>query len=429
MSKSVVGRIAGVGKATVILVGLSLMLALAIGAESASAATVQQLAAAWGGNDRGQLGNGISGSGTDSNRPVGVGGGLNARNIQALAGGTLHTLALKNDGTVWAWGWNNVGQLGNGSFTTTGCQCISTPVQVHDPSDPSGFLQGVTAIAAGGDHGLALKSDGTVWAWGFNGSGQLGNANTGTNSHTPVQVHDPSDPSNFLQNVAAIDAGASHSLALKNDGTVMSWGANNVGQLGNGTSSPGASSNVPVPVSNLSGVTAVSGGGNLSLALKGDGTVMSWGSNDANQLGNGTTGGSSNVPVAVSNLRGVRAISAGGNYALALKKTRKGNVVRAWGGNLSGQLGNPTAGNSSNVPVAVSGLKGIKAISAGGDFGSGNHSLALKTDGTVMSWGANDAGQLGNGDDTFTISNVPVRVVNLSGVTTIAAGGYHSLAK
>jgi alpha-tubulin suppressor-like RCC1 family protein len=101
----------------------------------------------------------------------------------------------------------------------------------------------------------------------------------------------------------------------------------------------------------------------------------------------------------------------------------------SWGFNDANQLGNPTAGNSSNVPVAVSGLKGIKAISAGGDFGSGNHSLALKTDGTVMSWGANDAGQLGNGDDTFTISNVPVRVVNLSGVTTLAAGGYHNLAQ
>ena len=84
---------------------------------------------------------------------------------------------------------------------------------------------------------------------------------------------------------------------------------------------------------------------------------------------------------------------------------------------------------SSNVPVAVSNLKGVKAISAGGDFGSGNHSLALKSDGTVVSWGSNSDGQLGNGDDTFSDSNVPVRVINLTGVTTIAAGGYHSLAE
>jgi alpha-tubulin suppressor-like RCC1 family protein len=178
----------------------------------------------------------------------------------------------------------------------------------------------------------------------------------------------------------------------------------------------------------LQGVTAISGGGTLSLALKNDGTVMSWGGNDAGQLGNGTTGGSSNVPVAVSNLRGIKAISAGGNFALAIKKTPKGTVVRSWGSNNWGQLGN-AAGNNSNVPIAVSGLKGVKAISAGGQFGAADHSLALKTDGTVMSWGANGSGQLGNGDNTFTNSNVPVRVVNLSGVTTIAAGGHHSLAK
>jgi len=124
-------------------------------------------------------------------------------------------------------------------------------------------------------------------------------------------------------------------------------------------------------VSNLSGVKAIAGGGVNSLALKTDGTVRSWGSNDADQLGNGTSGGISNTPVTVINLNGVKAIDAGGNFGLALKKTRTGTVVRAWGGNLSGQLGNPNIGNSSNVPVAVSGLKGVKAISAGGF-----HSLA-----------------------------------------------------
>jgi alpha-tubulin suppressor-like RCC1 family protein len=423
MLKSVAGKVTWVGKARVLLACLSMLLALAIGVEAASAATVQQLAAAWGGNDRGQLGNGISGSATDSTRPVGVGGGLNATNIQALAGGNHHSLALKSDGTVWAWGWNNVGQLGNGTFTTTGCQCVSTPAQV-------GGLSNVIAIAAGGDHGLALKNDGTVWAWGFNGGGELGNGNPGPNSNTPVQVHGV-DNVGFLQGVTAIAAGADHNLALKSDSTVVSWGFNNTGQLGNGTTGGGicGCSSTPVAVSNLSGVKAIAGGGVNSLALKTDGTVRSWGSNDTGQLGNGTTGGISNVPVTVSSLSGVKAIDAGGNYALALKKTRTGTVVRAWGGNLYGQLGNPTSGNSSNVPVAVSGLKGVKAISAGGDFGAADHSLALKTDGTVVAWGSNDEGQLGNGDNTFSNSNVPVKVINLSGVTGIAAGGHHSLAK
>jgi hypothetical protein len=124
-------------------------------------------------------------------------------------------------------------------------------------------------------------------------------------------------------------------------------------------------------------------------------------------------------------LQGVTAISGGGTLSLALKND---GTVMSWGSNNWGQLGN-AAGNNSNVPIAVSGLKGVKAISAGGQFGAADHSLALKTDGTVMSWGANGSGQLGNGDNTFTNSNVPVRVVNLSGVTTIAAGGHHSLAK
>src|SRR5215210_5973663 len=98
-------------------------------------ATIQQLAASWGKNDYGQLGNGTSGSGTSSNKPVGIGGGLSAPDIKALAGGRNHSLALKTDGTVWAWGENDFGELGNGTFTTTGCQCISTPVQVNSLSD------------------------------------------------------------------------------------------------------------------------------------------------------------------------------------------------------------------------------------------------------------------------------------------------------
>jgi alpha-tubulin suppressor-like RCC1 family protein len=145
MLKSVAGKVTWVGKARVLLACLSMLLALAIGVEAASAATVQQLAAAWGGNDRGQLGNGISGSATDSNRPVGVGGGLNATNIQALAGGTRHTLALKTDGTVVAWGSNDEGQLGNGDNTFSNS---NVPVKVIN-------LSGVTGIAAGGHHSLA----------------------------------------------------------------------------------------------------------------------------------------------------------------------------------------------------------------------------------------------------------------------------------
>ena len=227
MIRNLVGRVVRARRARVFMALLPVMLALTIGAGAALAvvsaedattrpdasttsgfhsyATIGQLVVAWGDNEFGQLGNGASGSG--ANKPVGVGGRLSAPDIKTLAGGANHSLALKTDGTVWAWGRNNVGELGNGTNSTTGCNCISTPVQVVNPSDPSGFLQGVTTIAAGGDHSLALRSDGTVLAWGSNNFGQLGNGdNILSDRNTPVKVSN-------LSGVRGIAAGGSHSLA------------------------------------------------------------------------------------------------------------------------------------------------------------------------------------------------------------------------
>jgi Regulator of chromosome condensation (RCC1) repeat/Carboxypeptidase regulatory-like domain len=135
------------------------------------------------------------------------------------------TVFLKGDGTVWAWGSNSNGQLGNGTTTDS-----STPVQVSG-------LSGVTAVAAGSAHAIALKGDGTVWAWGSNSNGQLGNGTT-TDSSTPVQV-------SGLSGVTAVAAGSAYTIALKGDGTVWAWGSNSNGQLGNGTTD--SLSPVPVP--------------------------------------------------------------------------------------------------------------------------------------------------------------------------------------
>src|SRR3990170_7413761 len=197
-------------------------------------------------------------------------------NAVAIAGEEDHSLALKNDGTVWAWGYNLYGQLGNGNNTNS-----NVPVQVAG-------LTGITAIAGGGRaHSLALRNDGTVWAWGYNINGQLGNG-TFTNSNVPVPV-------TSFTGVSAISSGDLHSLALKNDGTVQAWGNNASGQLGNGTFT---NSNVPVPVSSLAAVTAIAGGANHSLALKNDGTVRAWGLNSYGQLGSGNNT-DSNIPVQV----------------------------------------------------------------------------------------------------------------------------------
>jgi alpha-tubulin suppressor-like RCC1 family protein len=306
---------------------------------------------------------------------------------------------------VVAWGDNRYGQLGDG--TTTGAEL---PVAVS-------ALSGVTAVSAGGEHGLALLSDGTVMAWGENEKGELGDGTTGGVSEVPVAV-------SGLSGVTAISAGTRYSLALLGNGTVMAWGDNAGGELGDGTT--GGVSNVPVAVSGLSGVTAISAGrGNNyygevhSLARLSNGTVMAWGFDGHGELGNGTTGKSSNVPVAVTGLTGVASISAGNGYSLAALES--GTAV-AWGANALGQLGDGAFADT-NLPVAVSGLSGVTAISA-----ASAHSLALLSSGSVMAWGENFDGQLGNGSDCDFFngscpSDVPIPVSGLSGVTAIAAGG------
>ena len=314
--------------------------------------------------------------------------------VRSLAGGDSHSLALRSDGTVWAWGGNGYGQLGNGITTSS-----SSPVRVSN-------LTAATAIAAGGSHSLALKSDGTVWAWGDNYSGQLGNGNSGSLSANPT----PAQVAN-LTGATAVAAGGSHSLAAKSDGTVWAWGDNTYGQLGNGTIT---NSSTPVQASNLSGVTTVAGGGNYSLALKSDGTVWAWGYNKDGELGNGTTKNST-TPVQVSNLTGATAIAAGADHSLAVKSD---GTVWAWGYNGFGELGNGTTKNST-TPVQVSNLTGVSAV-AGGEF----HSLALKSDGTLWGFGYNIDGEFGNG--TTTNSSLPVQA-NLTGAAAVGAGANHSL--
>jgi YVTN family beta-propeller protein len=341
----------------------------------------------WGYDNSGQLGDGGS---TQRTSPFHVA----LPGFTGISAGGDWSLGLRADGTVWAWGYNLYGQLGVGHLLTE-----RLPVQTSG-------LSNVTAIAASnsGHHNLAVLGDGTVRAWGTNGDGQLGDGTT-TGRSTPVQV-------TGLSGVfTAVAAGYTHSLALRSDGTVWAWGANNLGQLGDGTTTARLT---PVQVNGLTGVQAIAAGVYFSLALRSDGTVWAWG--DGGRLGNGTTSGMQLTPLA-NGVTGATAITASSSYAFALLSD---GTVRAWGSNNYGQLGDGTT-TTRYSPVAVSGLTGVTAVSAGGATG-----LALIGDGSVRAWGRNTYGDLGDGTTTDRL--MPVVVSGLTDVTAISAGGIHSMA-
>jgi alpha-tubulin suppressor-like RCC1 family protein len=388
----------------------SLLAALAVAMSlvaAASASAAPYGAASWGYNGSGQLGNGST---TISRVPLAV---SVLSGVTAVAAGGEHSLALLSNGTVMAWGNNREGQLGTGSTASS-----------HLPVSVSGISSAI-AIAAGKEHSMALLSNGTVMSWGSNEEGQLGSGSKATKSTIPVAVKG-------LTGVTAISAGDQFGLARLGNGTVMAWGAGGEGQLGNGKKVKSA---VPVAVKSLTGATAVAAGGEHGLALLANGTVMSWGSNLTLQLGfapktkivkeeeeefieEDEQPENSDVPVPVRTLTGATAVAAGGGYSLALLGSGE---VQSWGGNLNGQLGNGSVGGMSSFPTAVGGLSGVTSIAAG--IG---HALALLSGGTVVAWGYNPDGQLG--DNSNLNSPVPVAVAGIGGVAGIAGGGSHSLS-
>ena len=396
------------------------------------AVTSEGTAWAWGSNANGELG---LGSTTNQHTPQQIKG---LSKIIEVSAGVNHALALKSDGTVWSWGYNGHGQLGNGQTKTS-----TSPIQVPG-------LSGIVQVSAGQQFSMALKSDGTVWVWGANTNGKLGDGTT-SDHYSPEEVKG-------LAGIQIVQVSAGHSFgaALAQNGTVYAWGANEHGQLGNSSTE----SLVPIQVAGVSGATqiatgvgtlaavanstllvwgsntygqlgdgtttdehapeqagsfnqgtrtAFAEGANATFLVRDDGSVMAAGANGSGQLGDGTTT-DRHSPESILQLQNVRSVAAGPNDTLAL--TTAGQLW-ASGANTNGELGDGTSTEHKTPELVSSQLKIMQAAEAG------NYSLALKTDGTVMSWGANGSGQLGLGSTTE--QHLPQQIKGLTGVTQVAS--------
>ena len=287
----------------------------------------------WGRNTEGELGDGTT---VTSKLPVDVTG--LSTGVAAISAGGAHTCVLTDSGGVKCWGDGREGQLGNGAISTS-----STPVDVV------GLTSGVTAISAGDAHTCAITDEDFVKCWGYNRYGQLGDAST-TTSLTPVYV-------DGLTDVSSISAGGLHTCALTNTGGVKCWGYNLFGQLGNSSTDD---RQVPVDVTDLtSGATAISAGFDHTCALVGEGDLRCWGNNDFGELGDGTKI-SRSAPAMILQTRGrIATVSAGGDYTCGVTGS---GLVRCWGANGSGQLGDGTVAISL-LPTDVFGptISGIQS--------------------------------------------------------------------
>lgn len=340
--------------------------------------------------------------------------------LLSLAGGSSAQAA---GGTAMGWGYNASGQVGNGAIDEAGCYCVATP-------SPLLGVTNLTELAAGYEFGLALRSDGSVMSWGYNSSGELGNGNTQTD---PVPK-----PVEGIANAIGVAAGSSHALVLLANGTVLAWGGNYRGELGLGvTSGPEtcgmstACSKRPAPIPGLSGVVAISASEGHSVALLQDGTVVAWGSDEYGQSGNGQASGNpckcTPVPTAVPGVSGVVAVAAGDYFNAALLRD---GTVRSWGLNSRGQLGtgapSPPGGCQCLAATSPAGVADVRQLNGGG-----SQTLALLQNGTAVGWGKNYYGEVGNGTaSTNECECLPgaTPIVGLAGPRKLDGGNDHSTA-
>ena len=379
-------------------------------------------------------------------------------NAVSIDAGNGHTCVLRNDMTVLCWGYNDSGQLGNGEIYYGNDDVVryfNEIVQVVGITDAVG-------IATGEDRTCVIHQDGTVSCWGRNWNGELGNGTTDNYSNAPVRVKN-------ITNASFVSAGNGHACALHDDATISCWGANEIGQLGNGQEGQGKNSAVPVKVKDITDATAIVAGGSgtygrscalhrdgtvscwgrrgslvpakiegitnakaitkgsyHSCALHEDSTISCWGNNDDGQLGNEIRD-DSDIPVQVKNITGATAVTAGNSHTCALHRD---GTISCWGNNVVGQLGNGNSGKGehSPVPAKIQGITNAIAVSASVGYYLG-HTCALLENGTISCWGRNGSGQLGTGQSTEgDISPIPVAVQNITDATAISTGEEHTCA-
>jgi len=359
---------------------------------------------AWGNNTLGSLGDNTTAS---KSSPVSVVGGFTDW-VQVSGGGGFggnnHSLGLRANGTLWAWGNNANGQLGDNATAAK-----SSPVSVV-----GGFTDWIQASAGNSYHSLGLRANGTLWAWGSNSQGILGN-NTNYDSSSPVSV-----VGGFTDWVQA-SAGGGHSLAVRANGTLWAWGYAGSGQLGDNDAAinPGGMRKSS-PVSVVGGFTdwvQASAGGGHSLAVRANGTLWAWGYNGRGQLGDNTiTNRSSPVSVVGGFTNWVQA-SAGTSHSLGL---RANGTLWAWGNNSQGRLGDNTVVSKRSPVSVVGGFTDWIQASAG------YHSLGLRANGTLWAWGFNGQGRLGDNTIVNKSSPVSV-VGGFTNWVQANAGYSHSL--
>ena len=318
---------------------------------------------------------------------------------------SAHTAFVDQEGVLWTWGSNQSGQLG-AETQETGTDLEGTVIPLS--SRPLQVMEDVASVSAGADFTVALKTDGTLWAWGGNDYGQLGNGST-TPSDLPICV---------LDQVTAVSAGDYHVAALRADGSLWTWGDNLYGQLGDGTLE---SRSAPAKV--LDQAAAVSAGAGSTAALLGDQTLWTWGDNLFGQLGDGTRA-SRSTPAKV--LDQVTAVSMGGYHAAAL---RADGTLWLWGSNIDGQLGNGGQGNTTDqtgaqlqtLPLSLSTTGPVTAVSAGT-----SHTAVILADGSLWTWGRNDTQQLGL-DQTAPTVSLPAQVPAVTQAAAVGTGTYQTV--